>query len=121
MSGDCNGQGSSTDELELVKANELSDELMCECDEADDLEFDSEPGRGAPKGVRVRAGRRLAAGIRMKSAEVGLCITFSVILPGLGSKDSWAACGSGSGYSLNTADSSEVELLDEKVIYCLGS
>ena len=88
VTGDCSGQRSSADELELAKANELSDELMYECDEADDLEFDSEPGRGAPKDVRVCAGRRLAAGIRMKSAEVGLCITFSVILPGPGSKDS---------------------------------
>jgi hypothetical protein len=43
VSDGCNGQVSSTDEFELAKINEPSEELMFERDEADDLEFDSEP------------------------------------------------------------------------------
>jgi hypothetical protein len=88
VSDDCTGQASSRDEFEVAKINEPSDELMFERDETDDLEFESEPDGGAPKGVRARTERRFAAGRRINSPEVGLCFGFSAILPGPGNKDS---------------------------------
>lgn len=96
VSDGCKGQVSSSEELELASMKEASEELTFERDDADDLELDSEPEGRAPKGVRTRTGRRVVAGIRVNSADVGLWPGFSAVPPGPGNRDSWAACGSGS-------------------------
>ena len=72
VSEDCDGGVSSVDGLESAYLNELSEELIFERDETDDLEFDSEPDGAAPKGVRARTGRRLGADKCLYSADVGL-------------------------------------------------
>ena len=87
-SDDCVGQLSSTDELGVVKGNEVSEEVMLEREEAEDLEVESEAGGKVPTGVRARVSRRLVAGIRIYSDDVGSCVEFSAILPGPASKES---------------------------------
>jgi len=120
-SGDCAGQASSIDEVECAKGSELSEELTFEREEVEDFEYESDACKGIPMGVRTRTGRRVAPDIRLTSIDGGLRLGFSTILTGPCCNVSWAVVGSGSGYSINAADSSETELWDERAIYCLFS